>query len=224
MFTLYTFYRSEEWRKLLQILKSERVNEEGFLICEHCGKPILKAYDCIGHHKQELTEENVNDYDVSLNPENIALIHHKCHNVIHERFGYAGIKKVYIVYGSYCAGKSTYVKEIATGKDIVVNIDALYQAITVCPRYANPASVKGNVFMLRDCLLDMIKTRMGKWQNAFIIGGYPLKAERERMAEMLGAELIYIEEEEAVCLARAEQSRPNEWKKYIKDWYATYTE
>lgn len=44
------------------------------------------------------------------------------------------------------------------------------------------------------------------------------------MAEMLGAELIYIEEDEEVCLERAEQCRPSEWKKYIKDWYATYTE
>ena len=56
--SLYNFYRSKEWTDLLEILKLERVNAEGFIICEHCDKPIVKAYDCIGHHKIELTEQN----------------------------------------------------------------------------------------------------------------------------------------------------------------------
>lgn len=224
MFTLYNFYRSNQWQNLLKVIKAERTNEEGFVLCEHCGKPIIKPYDCIGHHKEALTEQNVNDYDISLNPENIALVHHKCHNAIHERFGFETMRKVYIVYGSYCAGKNTYVKEIATAKDIVLNIAALYQAITVCPMYANSKSVKRNVFMLRDCILDMIKTRTGKWNNAFIIGGYPLRSERERLAEVLGAELIYIEEDKETCLARAEAERPAEWQKYIENWFASYVE
>ena len=79
--TLDTFYRCKEWENLLRVLKLERVNEAGELICEHCGKPITRAYDAIGHHKEELTPENVNDANVSLNPANIAFVHHKCHNL-----------------------------------------------------------------------------------------------------------------------------------------------
>ena len=84
MYSLSTFYQSKEWINLLALIKAERVDNQGFIICEHCGKPIVAKYDCIGHHKQELTEMNVNDYSISLNPANVALVHHKCHNKIHE--------------------------------------------------------------------------------------------------------------------------------------------
>ena len=80
MYSLYTFYRSKEWRRLLDILKNERLNDQGEIICSYCGKPIVRAYDIIGHHKHELTEENVNDFNISLNPDNVELVHHRCHN------------------------------------------------------------------------------------------------------------------------------------------------
>lgn len=45
--------------------------------------------------------------------------------------------------------------------------------------------------------------RLGNWQNAFIVGTYPLKMERQRLADKLGAELIFIETEKDICLNRA---------------------
>ena len=78
-FSLDTFYSSKEWEKLRKLIAQERVDADGNIICAHCGKPIVKAYDMIGHHKIALTEENVNDATISLNPENIDLVHHRCH-------------------------------------------------------------------------------------------------------------------------------------------------
>ena len=101
--TPHDLYKSKEWQDLLQTLKLDRINEEGKLICEHCGKEIVKGYDCIGHHKIPLNSSNVNDYNISLNPDNIMLIHFKCHNAVHNRFGFELPKKVYIVYGSPCS-------------------------------------------------------------------------------------------------------------------------
>ena len=49
---VHDFYKSKEWKQLKQILMNERLNENGELICEHCGKPILHTYDCIPHHFQ----------------------------------------------------------------------------------------------------------------------------------------------------------------------------
>ncbi|WP_438495906.1 hypothetical protein [Paenibacillus sp. IHBB 3054] len=40
-------------------------------------------------------------------------------------------------------------------------------------------------------LIDNIKTRLGKWGTAWIIGGFPEKFKRERLAKDTGAELIY---------------------------------
>ena len=122
----HDLYKSKEWQQLLENLKLERVNEEGKLICEYCGEEIVKAYDCIGHHKIPLNNINVNDYNISLNPENIMLIHFKCHNKVHHRFGYELPQKVYIVYGSPCSGKSTWVDEQATADDLIVDIDKIW--------------------------------------------------------------------------------------------------
>lgn len=54
MFTLSNFYKSKQWEDLLEQLKLERVDSNGDIVCEHCHKPIVKKYDCIGHHKIEL--------------------------------------------------------------------------------------------------------------------------------------------------------------------------
>lgn len=223
MYTLQTFYKSQKWKEMLKRLKAERVNEQGFVICEHCGKPIIKAYDCIGHHKIELTEENVNDYDISLNESNIQLIHHKCHNEIHERFGYNPTKKIYIVYGSPCAGKREYVEQIAGKDDLILDIDSIYTAISINERYMHSNKLSRNVFAIRDCVLDMIKTRTGRWNKAFVIGGYPYANERERLSEVLGAEILYIESTKEECLCKCkEEGRGVE--EFINKWFDAYTE
>lgn len=218
MFTLNNFYKSKEWTDLLEVLKLERVSNNGDLLCEYCHKPIVKKYDCIGHHVTELTEANVNDYNISLNPDYIKLIHFKCHNKIHERFGYLK-QKVYIVYGSPCSGKSTWVKENAYPDDLILDMDKLWEAICLNDKYNKPNRLKANVFGLRDLLLDQIRTRTGMWRNAYVIGGYPLASDRQRLADKLGAELIFIDTSYEECLNRAAN---DDWKKYIDDWWEDY--
>lgn len=221
MFTLQTFYKSKEWTNLLQNLKLERVKEDGKLYCEYCNSEITRKYDCIGHHKIILTQTNVNDYNISLNPDNIMLIHFACHNKIHDRFGNAKAKKVYIVYGSPCAGKTTWVNKVADINDLILDIDKIWECITISDRYNKSNRLKQNVFGIRDCILEQIKTRLGMWSNAYVIGSYPLKMDRQRLADRLGAELVYIEETKENCLERAKNE---EWKKYIEKWWEMYQE
>lgn len=224
MFTLGNFYKSREWSNLLSVIKAERIGDDGLLRCEHCGKPIIKAYDCIGHHRKELTEANVNDYYISLNADNIMLVHHKCHNQIHERFGHVKPKQVYLVYGPPCAGKSTWVKENAGVEDIVLDMDNIWQMITVNDRYVKPNRLNANVFAVRDCILDMIRMRSGNWKRAYIIGGYPLSIDRSRLEQSLGAECIFIYEDKETCLERARVSERHDWEKYIEQWFEDYCE
>ena len=54
--TPYDLYHSKEWQRFTARLKNDRINEDGFIICAHCGKPIIKKYDCIAHHTVELTD------------------------------------------------------------------------------------------------------------------------------------------------------------------------
>ena len=224
---LQAFYKSSKWAKFVETLRIERANNDGVVICEHCGKPIIKKYDCIGHHVEELTDENVNDVMIALNPNNIQLVHFKCHNEIHKRFGYAErqVQKVYIVYGSPCSGKSSFVSEIAEHGDIILDIDKLWSAIRAdkCNKYDKPNELKQNVFALRDLMIDMIKVRRGRWANAYIIGGYPLQAERERLATLVCADkIIFIDTPKDVCLLRAKE-KSNDWIDFVNDWFDRYT-
>ena len=229
---LADFYRTPEWEALVAVLSLERANEAGDIICEHCGKPIVLKYDRIGHHKKHLTLGNVNDANVSLNPENIAFVHHRCHNEIHERFGFGQPvrvfrpKKVYLVHGSPCSGKSTYAASVAGKGDLILDMDAIWACISANAQDVHAGHddrLRQNVFRVRDCILDMIKTRFGEWNNAYIIGGYPRIMERERMATIYGAEMVHIDTPRDVCELRA-QERPKEWLQYIASYWDAYQE
>lgn len=222
MFDLFSFYRSKEWRLLIQHIRHDRINGEGLTMCEYCGKSIVKEYDCIAHHKIYLTEDNVNDYSISLNPDNIMLVHHKCHNIIHDKLSYRG-RKVYMVYGAPMAGKETYVNGVKGDGDLIVNINSIWQCVSGGD--GKPNRLKSIVFGIRDYMLDSIKYRRGKWNNAYIIGGYPLISERERLCKELGAEEIFIDTSKEECLRKLESCEDRdkeEYTKYIFDWFDKY--
>lgn len=224
---LQSFYKSNEWTGLLEVLKLERTDSSGNLICEHCGNPIVKKYDCIGHHKEALTLANVNNANISLNPDNIAFVHFRCHNEIHNRFG-KYTRHIYLVYGCACSGKSTFVRENKTPHDIVVDIDRLYSAISGEQLYIKSNRLYDNVMSVQRCLLDDIKRRHGKWVNAWIIGGLPYAYSRDRedICARLGAEPIYIECTQDEAFRRL-QANPDgrdvkAWEQYIKKWFDTF--
>ena len=218
---LSDFYQSDEWRKLIRSIRIERINDEGQLICEYCGKPIVKSYDCIGHHKIELTEDNVNDYAVSLNPENIMLLHHRCHNYTHDKLG-RSMRQVYLVYGAPLSGKSTYIRENMSEGDLLIDMDSIWQCVSGCERYIKPNRLRSVVFRIRDDLIDIVKYRYGKWSNAYVCGGYALSSERDRITKDLGARQIFIDTPREECIARLEADTErdhDEWIKYIDDWF-----
>ncbi len=214
-------YHSKEWEKFRQGLILERMDDDGQVICAHCGKPIVRKYDCIGHHKTELTEGNVNDVTIAFNPQNVDLIHFRCHNDIHERYG-GFSQRVYLVYGSPCSGKTSYVMENARPDDLILDMDRIWDCICTGGWKNKPKRIKPCVFGLRDAMLDMIRTRTGNWRTAWIIGGYPLRTDRDRLCNLLRAEPIYCEATQAECMERA-SGKPQAWAEYIREWWEDYT-
>lgn len=221
--TLDNFYQSKEWENFRRIVIGERANSQGELICDYCGKPILKKYDCICHHTVFLTEKNVNDFEISLNPDLIQLVHHSCHNRIHDKLGFKR-KEIFIVYGSPLSGKTTWIKENMSEGDFIVDMDNIWQSISGLERYKKPPRLNAIAFRIRDVEIDAVKHRQGNWNCAYICGGFPLISERERLSKELGARLIYIESTKEECLARLENSDRDkaEWKKYIDTWWIRY--
>lgn len=226
-FNLSNFYQSDEWIKLMISIKDERADDKGKIFCEHCGKEIVRAYDCIGHHIEELTEENVNDVMVSLNPDNVQLVHHRCHNIIHDRLGLSRDKQIFLVYGAPLAGKHEWVESVRNDGDLVIDIDSIWQCVSGCDRYVKPNRLRSIVFGVRDTLIDMVRYRKGNWLNAYIVGGYPLISERQRLCRMLGAREVFIECTNEECMERLDKcdsiKDKNEWLTFIADWFDKYT-
>lgn len=225
-YTLDAFYRSKEWADFRAYLIAERTAADGFVYDEITGKPIVKAYDIILHHKTELTLENVNDASITLNPENIQIVSFKTHNEIHNRFG-SWTRHVYLVYGSPLSGKSSYVKERAGIHDIIIDVDKIYACISNNPPYIKSGRLYDCKEAVQQALFDCIKYKRGKWVNAFIIGGYPFKGERERLAAEYGAEEIFIDCTKEEALSRLEVVQDGrdkkEYEKYIDTWFSRYT-
>ena len=224
-YTLSNFYKSKEWVKLVNSIRLQRVDEHGDILCSYCHEPIARAYDCIGHHVIELDEHNVNDAMIALNPDNISLVHHKCHNRIHHKFRYdESMRQVFLVYGSPLAGKSTWVRSVQNDGDLIVDMGNIWNCISGNDN--KPAVLNACVFGVRDYLLDCVRYRRGKWRNAYVIGGYPIIGERERLCKELGAREIFIDTSKEECLNRLIQtkgSRENDMVKYIDDWWEKYS-
>ena len=227
--TLSEFYTGDEWREFRAVIIAQRTKPDGFVYDEVTGKRIIKAYDIILHHKIELTLDNVNDVNITLNPDNIQIVSFKTHNAIHNRFG-TWTRHIYLVYGCPLAGKKSYVRERAGIHDLTVSIDDIYTCISNNPPYVKSGRLTDNMFAVRNCLLDQIKTRYGKWVNAFIIGGkeYAYKGARERFCREYGAEPIFIDcskEEAHLRLQAVQDSRDKtEYAKYIDEWFERYSE
>lgn len=234
----HSFYKSKEWYLCKQQILLDRTREDGGVYCEHCGKPILKQfnpqtnnnrYSMIFHHKIELTDKNYMDYEISLNPKNIQIVHFKCHNEIHNRFqGGIPRKKVYIVYGSPCSGKTTWARSQMEENDIILDIDDLWEYVSKKPRYIKPKAYRDIVFALWREYLDQIYMRTGYWNNAYIVSGEALSTNRNDMADKYDAELIHIDTAKEKCienLYREPQGRSiPEYERYIEQYFDKFTE
>lgn len=230
MFTLQNFYRSPEWESFRRVVIQQSTDlKAGFVLCAHCGKPIVRKYDLVVHHVEPLTEANVNDALVALNPENCVCVHFKCHNQIHHRWqgGNGGWKPkprmVHLVYGAPCAGKTSWVLEAAERGDLIVDMDSIWECVSGRPRYDKPDKLKSVAFKVHDELCDMVRTRAGKWRTAFVIAGAPRRAERQRLMVRVGADdALLVDATKDECLARLQEAGDrsiDDWTTYIDDWF-----
>ena len=235
------FYRGSDWANCKAQVTQERL-KDGALYCEHCGKIILKTFNpnernnrnaVVYHHIKELSNLNVNDATISINPKNIMIVHWQCHNEIHNRFN--GIiqkveKKVYLIVGAPCAGKTTWVRERVQEGDIVLDIDDLWQTLSGMPRYNKPKQLNPIIFNLRQEIKKNIAGGVGNWRNAYIIESKLYTTmDRKREIEKYKAhnvELIEMEATREECLQRL-YSKPDgrnvkAYEEYINEFYDNY--
>lgn len=217
------FYRSKAWELARYEAINNATNDKGQIMCSHCNKPIVAKYDCHVHHIIEIDNSNVNDYSISLNQDNLTCLHHKCHDEMHNRFGGCQ-KKVIFVWGSACSGKSSWVKENATKNDLILDIDSIYQAISINDRYVKPNTISSMVFALRDAFYEQISMR-NFTNNVYILSTEARVMPRERLIQRLVVdEVIHIDTPREECLSNLynDESRVHcikEYEGYINKFF-----
>ena len=210
---LSDFYRSQEWESCRALVLAERLARDGELRCERCGKAIMRQYEGILHHKTELDESNVHDPAVALNPDNLMLVCHWCHDAIHERWGHQRSRHVYLVWGCPCSGKRRFVDASRGRHDIVVDVDAIFDSLG-----GERAAVKSEALAMYRTAVDMVRTRGGRWRNAWVIRTLPRSSDRERLQRDLGgAEEVHVEASAEACRAEALR-RGGEWPQWVEQW------
>lgn len=220
------FYTSQEWRRFRLGLMNERTAADGLLYCEHCGKPILKPSDCIAHHVREITRETLNVPEVTLNPENIQLLHAACHNEVHQRFGHelkGWQRKAYVVFTPPLGSGEAYVRAAKGRGDLVLDTDSLWRSLTAGEGLEKPKELNDIVFSVRKFIIDKIAMRAGTWQRAWVLSSEPYPSGREDLLKQVGGEPIYMDDTEEECLERLHQDPKgrdvNLYERLIRQWF-----
>lgn len=171
-FNLSNFYTSKSWQDFRKLYLAEKIKEDGELIDEETGKPILEKGKATLHHIIPLTEDNVNDVNISLNPKNIKLVSSETHSLIHQKFT-NNLKKIYITKEE---------KNLNIKFDLVVSFEKLKLAL------GNSENIKFNIWKVYYNLIDQLFTCYGQWTTALVVCIDDL--EYKRLKKRLGAEEV----------------------------------
>ena len=210
------FYKSQAWQNAREAYVDERKAFDGGL-CELCqDEPGTEV-----HHKIFLRPENIDDENITLNPENFMLLCYDCHKREHEaarriaqlqakqRDGKKGVLingsyyyddngeiqpfRAYLVWGAPGSGKTTYVRKHMQPGDVVIDLDLIGRALSMADKTDVPRNVERIAYDIRDYLYNRIAQRELDAKRVWVVASLPKYEQRQQIANQLNAELIYIE-------------------------------
>lgn len=134
---------------------------------------------------------------------------------------------VTIVTGPPGAGKTTYVQKHAQWGDLILDVDALYSALSGQPWYEKPSALLPFVLDARDAILARLH-QASELRHAWLITSEADHAELQRLKARFAANLLVLEVDPAECLRRitADPRRAalaHHWRPLITRWWDTYT-
>jgi hypothetical protein len=124
--------------------------------------------------------------------------------------------RIALIQGPPCAGKTTFVNENKGARDLVIDYDAIQEALGFQGGH-NGDHLHGATMTARNALLRALRQGKLDVARAWIISANP------RAAEMFPHhKLITINPGKETCYARAkEQGRPRTTFRYIDEWFKT---
>lgn len=131
---------------------------------------------------------------------------------------------VTIVCGPPASGKSTYVQERTTRGDLIVDLDAIFMALSGLPQYDKPHVLMPFVVAARDAVLNRLRQPTDV-KRAWVIAGLPTAAERTALARRLTAQVVVLNVKRDECVRRVQhderrQQESRQWIGAIDRWFA----
>ena len=128
---------------------------------------------------------------------------------------------VYLIYGSPCSGKSTYINEHLKRGDLICDVDLIYGAISGQNMHDAELYTHEVACNLTSALKDIIRDRKGGWSNAYVVSIANTKDKLKTEMERIKAdEAIFIDTPYEVCMERAKE-RPFYFQWLIQEWFET---
>ena len=115
---------------------------------------------------------------------------------------------IHIITGAPCSGKSTYIKEHKAEGDLVIDYDEIAFCLGSKKRYTSEGIVKNASLEARESAIRVALAHPDS--DSWIIHTF-LSADRRKIYEEMGAEIITLNTNKEECLRRAEEDgRPQE--------------
>lgn len=111
--------------------------------------------------------------------------------------------KTIIVCGPPASGKTTYVKQHMIPGDIVVDLDAIIDAISFRQGKEDMPDLLPVALGIRNYLYRVIDCSEVRSVHAWVIACLPTQKERDDLVERFDAELIHLDVPKEECLKRA---------------------
>lgn len=123
---------------------------------------------------------------------------------------------MHVILGPPCSGKSTYVRDHSEPGDVLVDYDAIAQALGSKEPYDAPKPIKSAAFAARSAVIAHV---IDTGAEAWVIHASPTVAQMERY-RAIGAEIVEMDTDMETCLERAEaDGRPDWTAGVIRDWF-----
>lgn len=212
------FYHSKRWKRCrTNYIENRRMVDGG--MCERCHEKVGEEL----HHKIVLTPENINNAEISLGEDNLVWLCKDCHFEVHRELIMNGFRRktyrkilqngcyfdeegqlvpmrVIVVWGAPGSGKNTYVNDRRNPTDLIVDLDAIQQALGY-RRYSPDGNLVELSIRIRNLLYEAIESRdpAVDCKNVWVIAGLPRKKERDELIRRLKAESVFVDSSIEKC-------------------------
>jgi predicted kinase len=131
--------------------------------------------------------------------------------------------RVTVLWGPPCSGKSTYIRERASGDDIVIDLDRL--ALALAPEgTANHSYARHHrklALDAREAIMHRAVIMASDDVSVWVVDSNADAAKRTQW-KSLGAEVVMLDTPREVCEQRAATERPAPVRGLLARWYAQH--